>query len=56
LEKWDKKDAEKDELISVIKNAIPKFLDNQSKERIQTFHFAANLTKEQLKKVSEALN
>jgi len=55
MDKWDKSENNKDELLDMIKNALPKFLEQQTKEPIQTFGFSAQLTKEQLKKVSEVL-
>jgi len=52
MDKWDKKENNFDSIIPMIQ----KYLDNESKTKTQTFHFSASLTKEQLKKVSEALN
>jgi len=55
MEKWDKKENDKDEFMSLIKQVIPKLLEKEPIPE-QTFHFSANLTKEQLKKVSEVLS
>jgi len=53
MDKWDKKDNDKDELISIIKDVLPKFLE---KETTTLHHLNLNLTSEELKKVAEALN
>jgi len=56
MDKWDKKDQDKDEFMSIIKDALPKYLEQQSKEPTVLHHLSLSLTSEQLKKVSEALS
>ena len=53
MDKWDKKDQDKDEFMTIIKDALPKFL---AKETTVLHHLSLNLTTEQLKTVSEALS
>jgi len=53
MDKWDKKDQEKDEFMAIIKEALPKFL---AKETTVLHHLSLNLTSEQLKRVSEVLD
>jgi len=52
MDKWDKKENGFDAIIPMIQ----KYLDNESKEKTQLFHFSASLTKQQLKEISEVLN
>jgi len=55
MDKWDKSENSKDEVIDLVKKFLPKFMEQQCKEPIQTFEFSAELTLEQLKKVTEVL-
>jgi len=55
MDKWDNKDKTKDEFFDKIMKVLPQYLEGMNKPIAQTFHFSANLTKEQLKKVSEVL-
>jgi len=53
MDKWDKSENNKDELIDIIKTALPKFLE---KESTVLHKLILNLTSEELKKVSEVLS
>jgi len=54
MDKWDKKEESKDELISMIKDLLPKYMENMNKP--QKHRVTLFLDDKQLKKVSEALN
>jgi len=54
MEKWDKKENNIDQIVPLIKQ----FLEGESKkaEKSPLIHVNLSLTKEEMKKVSEALN
>jgi len=52
MDKWDNKENAFESLIPMLKQ----WMDKESKDKPMIHHLSLNLTSEQLKKVSEALN